>query len=163
THLPLGGLYSVNERAVETGWNPAWNAHVPQSKPAWDTVLACPGATWTPTRGPNEYRPIVCVDWYQAYAFCIWDGGFLPSYAEWNYAATGGGDQFTFPWGDGPVPDPDHAQYCSLTACPIMSANVGSFPLGNGRYGQADLAGNAWERVADGFPPATDDVCDDCV
>ena len=47
-------------------------------------------ATWTNTEGSQENLPINGVNWYEAYAFCIWDGGFLPSEAEWVYAAAGG-------------------------------------------------------------------------
>ncbi len=32
---------------------------------------------------------MVCVNWHEAYAFCIWDGGVLLSEAEWEYAAAG--------------------------------------------------------------------------
>jgi hypothetical protein len=55
--------------------------------------------TWTDTVGPNENLPMNCVPWYKAFAFCVWDGGRLPTEAEWNYAATGGNEQRKYPWG----------------------------------------------------------------
>ena len=38
--------------------------------------LTCepPYNTWTPSAGTQENLPINCVNWYEAYAFCIWDG-----------------------------------------------------------------------------------------
>ncbi len=159
THLPRG-LYSVKELAYEQGWAPAWGAKLPKTKDDWNTRLLCMGASWTPSVSGNEDLPIVCVSWYDAYAFCIWDGGFLPSYAEWNFAAVGGREQRTYPWGAGPV-DLNHSQFCSNMLCALI--HVGFKVPGNGRYGQSDLAGNVWEWVLDSFPPTTGDVCNDCV
>ena len=48
--------------------------------------------TWTSAAGANEKRPQNCLSFYDLHAFCIWDGGFLPSEAEWEYAAAGGSD-----------------------------------------------------------------------
>ncbi len=48
--------------------------------------------------GSNENQPINCVTWYEAFAFCISDGGYLPTAAEWNYAAAGGSDQRAYPF-----------------------------------------------------------------
>src|SRR5208337_5313332 len=56
-------------------------------------------STWTPSPGTQENLPVGCVTWYEAYAFCIWDGGFLPSGAEWEYAAAGVSQQREYPWG----------------------------------------------------------------
>ena len=63
--------------------------------------LACSDsyATWTNTAGSQENLPINCVNWCEAYAFCIWDGGFLPSEAEWEYAAAGGSSAARVPVG----------------------------------------------------------------
>jgi hypothetical protein len=46
--------------------------------------------TWTDAAGANENKPMNCVTWHEAMAFCIWDGGYLPTELEWNYAASGG-------------------------------------------------------------------------
>jgi formylglycine-generating enzyme required for sulfatase activity len=51
------------------------------------------GLTWTASVGGNENLPINGVNWWESYAFCIWDGGFLPSEAEWESAAAGGDQQ----------------------------------------------------------------------
>ena len=43
-----------------------------------------------------------------------------------------------------------------------MLLDVGSLPLGNGLYGQADLGGNAWEWILDTYSGLTTDMCQDC-
>ena len=40
--------------------------------------------------------------------------------------------------------------------------NVGTKPQGNGRWGHAELAGNAYEWVFDGFPEQWPQPCVDC-
>jgi formylglycine-generating enzyme required for sulfatase activity len=118
-----------------------------------------PGQTWTATRGANESLPIVCVDWKNALSFCIWDGGRLPTEAEWEYAAAGGNEERLFPWGSAwPGPDTALAVYgCYYgggagTCTGIRNvAPVGSIPAGNGRWGQSDLAGSVQEWTRDYF------------
>jgi formylglycine-generating enzyme required for sulfatase activity len=162
THVPAGALQNMIGVTLESGWDDAWNSDFPKAG-EWDQVdhLACPNSIWTATPGPNENKPVSCVTWYQAYAFCIWDGGFLPSYTERNYAATGGEQQRPYPWGSDP-PDLSHAQYCPVFCDPYPPLlDVGSLsPLGDGRFGQADLAGNVWEWVLD--TEVGTDTCKDC-
>jgi formylglycine-generating enzyme required for sulfatase activity len=104
---------------------------------------------------------VTCVNWYQAYAFCIWDSGFLPSYNEFNYALMGGELERPYPWGSEPI-TPDRATYCSIMDCgTLLPSDVGSKPLGDGFFGQSDLVGSAWEWVLDGNGGAA--VCKDCI
>jgi len=164
-HLADGGLRNMYDSQLETGWDTAWNGFLPRAKNVWDDVdhLSC-GGTWTVNPGSNEKRPIGCVNWYHAYAFCIWDGGFLPSFTERNYAAAGGTEQRPYPWGREP-PDGTRAQYCLATGdnmCNVFPPylEVGSRPLGDGLFGQADLAGNVWEWILDN--DVGQDLCKDC-
>src|SRR5262249_37105571 len=93
---------------VESGWDAAWNTSLTANTGALMAAVQLCGSdnaaleTWAASPQGNESRPINCVDWYEAMAFCAWDGGFLPTEAEWNYAAAGGDQQRAFPWSNPP-------------------------------------------------------------
>jgi len=131
-----------NENVVGTGWNAAWL--LPTSSAVFTQELrACSSMTYDPT-SISYVGPANCLTWYEAFAFCLWDGGHLPTEAEWEFAASGGDENRLFPWGH-ELPNSNLANCCySLT-----DARPGSTPSGNGRFGQADLAGNVWEWVFD--------------
>jgi formylglycine-generating enzyme required for sulfatase activity len=138
----------------EHGWDASWIAL--SGATTWDLVLqrSCDG-TWTQYPGLDESEPVTCVDWFGAYAFCIWDGGFLPSEAEWNYAASGGLEQRVYPWSQPPgASNIDCTTASSATeagACvPAWPSPVGQHsPQGDGRWGHADLASNVAEWTLD--------------
>jgi formylglycine-generating enzyme required for sulfatase activity len=69
--------------ASDTGWSTAWNASLDAGSEALATALKCFGSyqTWTdaPGSAAAESLPINCIDWFEAEAFCIWDGGRLPT------------------------------------------------------------------------------------
>lgn len=175
THLNGGqGLATSGDAGgYEAGWDSSWNAHLHANKATWDgSSLACSRySTWTPDRGSNESLPANCVSWPQAFAFCIWDGGFLPSEAEWNYAAAGGSDQRPYAWGaTAPGANDDLAVYgCyyngagSCSAGVFNIAAVGSIVPDTGKFGQLDLGGNVAEWTSDQYSGQPDPACDDCV
>ncbi len=168
THLNGGkGLAGATFGAYEAGWDPAWTtpANFPSSAAAWDTLLAGTNATWTSTAGANEKMPINYITWFDAAAFCIWDGGFLPSDAEWNFAGAGGTEHRCFPWSS-PYPPgsfdctDDHTVFCGTTCKPKPVATKS--PLGDAKWGHIDMAGNVWEWVADWFVYPLSKACVDC-
>lgn len=160
------GLVDVDGHG-EPGWDPKWSTNLATTAADWDANLSC--ATDYPTWPSKTAWPQTCVSWYEAYAFCIWDGGFLPSEAEWNYAAAGGTAQRSFPWGDAaPGSDAALAVYgCYYNGSGTCSdvrniAPVGSITAGDGLFGQSDLAGNVWEWNLDWYATAYSSTCDDC-
>jgi formylglycine-generating enzyme required for sulfatase activity len=102
----------------------------------------------------TAWRPIDCVDWSQAVAFCEWVGGRLPTEAEWEYAARSAGQDDTYPWGeDEPTCDlcvMDEVGGISYYACEEGVAwPVCSKPLGNTEHELCDMSGNVSEFVQD--------------
>lgn len=155
----------AHPKIAGSGWSPTWNASLAPNTAALAAALKCHAAyqTWTDSAGDNENRPVNCVDWYTAFAFCAWDGGRLATEAEWNYAAAGGDQQRYYPWSSPPrstIIDDSYAVYCG-GSCSLR--NVGSrSPKGDGRWGQSDLGGNAWEWTLDWNTGAYPMPCHDC-
>lgn len=140
--------------------------------------------------------PMIMVTWYGAAAYCNWrseqegrepcydlstgqfdfnrNGYRLPTEAQWEYAARGGGTDSRFPWGD--TINHDHANYtaannygydnsphtiytCHLTwagdeVFPYTSP-VGTFPS-NG-YALYDMVGNVQQWCHDWYGPYSSD------
>jgi formylglycine-generating enzyme len=164
TGPPAVGV-GANPLLFNSGWSSTWDSQLPGSQALFINNLNCDpvNQTWTDTPGgPNESYAINCVNWYEAFAFCAWDGGRLPTEAEWEYAASGGSATAIYPWGSmDPSQSTNLANDLYSNDQPLVA--VGSHPLGNGAFGQRDLAGGVWEWVLDSY--AQDfymTPCDNC-
>lgn len=130
-----------------------WNPTMPP-EPCRQTDS--PSCNWLPTSSARDAHP-VRVPYWLAQEFCVWDGGRLPTEAEWEYVARGTvGPGRTagrlYPWGDeDPSATCDRARW-NDTGCAGddggHTRRVGSFPSG-ASGGIYDLAGNEWEWLAD--------------
>ncbi len=132
----------------------------------WTWWKLTPGADWKHPTGPGsdiegkDDHPVVNLAYADAAAYAKWAGKRLPTEAEWEYAARGGRVDAMYPWGDelapggklmanywqGDFPNENTAADGFMTSSPVKS-----FPP-NG-YGLYDMAGNAWEFVADDYEP----------
>jgi formylglycine-generating enzyme len=157
-----------------SGWNNEWDVNLPADKAAFITALKCDATfqTFTDTAAANEQLPMNCITWYEAFAFCAWDGGRLPTEAEWLYAGQGGNEQREYPWSKSAnsMIDETFAVYGCLGDgsaewdCAFADIlPVGSkSPKGDGRWGQADLGGSVAEWNLDFFNLPVPFPCKDC-
>lgn len=158
------------------------------------------------TKEALDKKPLNCIPWHVLFAFCYWDGGRLPTDAEFSFAASGGSEQRQFPWGNLPANEVAHIdgdRRQDLSLVPIFEVGqkyasarlydktlgqnlfednysftyggkvmgksdnaahippVGRKPLGNGKWGHADLSGGMFEWVLD-EGPAKQGECNDC-
>lgn len=137
---------------------------VPQATPWWYVVQ---GAYWARPEGPDSDiadrmdHPVVHVSWNDAEAYCKWSGTRLPTEAEWEFAARGGLERKTYPWGDLLKPDGQHRCNIWQGKFPVKNnasdGYAGTAPVDayepNG-FGLYNVAGNVWEWCADWFSPS---------
>jgi formylglycine-generating enzyme len=150
-----------NPNVPTSGWRAEWTASLPADRAALESAVTCTGRpTWT--RADNDDLPINCVDWYTAFAFCVWDEGRLPTDAEAEYAAAGGERDLLYPWGATPVltdmqdSSADYAVYlCLADASDSGQCTAGDLPAvgsrtkGRGYYQHYDQVGSVWEWALD--------------
>jgi len=95
----------------------------------------------------QDKQPVVNVSWDEANNYCQWlsektgEQYRLPTEAEWEFAASGGG-QRQYPWGN-EEPTPERANYAESKIG--KTTPVGSYPPGMTPEGLFDMAGNVWE------------------
>jgi len=118
---------------------------------------------WSPTAATRESHPLACLDWWTAQAFCVWDGGRLPTAAEFEWtsrhrAAGGMTVPRTYPWGNETgSPGCDRAQWNFCKGDDTApTRQVGSFA---GTPDIFDLGGNVREWLADSYVAYTDSGC----
>jgi formylglycine-generating enzyme required for sulfatase activity len=181
-----------------TWWTQSLDDAVKSRNRGKQTVLA------ENTKEALARKPLNCVPWHVLFAFCVWDGGRLPTDAEFGFALAGGGEQRPFPWGPVAAANLVHlANQDNLSMVPTFDSSskyvtarlydkslganvfednysftyggkamaksdnathvapVGSRPLGNGKWGHADLAGGMFEWMLD-EGPITPGQCNDC-
>lgn len=164
------GQHQPQPLAGELGWQPALDGDLWPSVSEWTAnVTKCPASgggtsTWSSSVGKNDQLPMNCVSFPQAYAFCIWDGGYLPTEAELSYAWVGPGTTpRKFPWGSAAV-DAEHATFGidpKLAPPPVGTGSKGANPLGH-----HDLFGSMFEFTLDHFDQTASypkSPCTDCV
>ena len=145
----LGSIRSARI-AYPGGQSIAWAAA------AQDPLPQDSNNNWSASSTTRDAHPMNGVDWWLSQEFCVWDGGRLPTEAEWEYAARGRAVEALasgriYPWGDTtPLNSPcDRAQvYPCAGADGGGTRRVASFAPSAGLF---DMAGNVREWTADNY------------
>ncbi|MGE5236152.1 MAG: formylglycine-generating enzyme family protein [Acidobacteriota bacterium] len=99
----------------------------------------------------GDAHPVVNVTWDDAVAYCRWNGGRLPTEAEWEYAARAGAEGTVFPSGAAIGHDAANYEGAEGRDRWTRTAPVGSFDPN--AWGAVDLLGNVWEWTQDWYDP----------
>lgn len=126
------------------------------------------GDAWVPLPG-TERLPMILVSWCGANAYSLWAnrrgwrnyrgdaGSFLPTEAQWEYAARGPEGR-RFPWGDAPPTGADmrfgvhvRGQTYAPNTLPMAAVNE---QLAVSPFGLRHMAGNVWQWCRDWYDSA---------
>lgn len=128
------------------GWT--WRTNNSITEPAyWATGLYNSGPGY-----PNY--PVVGVSWYEAYAYCQWIGGHLPTEAQWEKAVRGTDSSNYWSWGS--IWDASKCNSVHNTSPDTFtySSPVGFFSSDRSMYGVYDMTGNVFEWCGDWYGSA---------
>ncbi len=114
--------------------------------------LACSNAASFAAKGKGSH-PVNCVSWFDADAYCRWQGLRLPTEGEWEWAARGQGRASRYPWGEG-APG-RRACWDGKGSAMGKGGRQGTCPVaahleGDSPEGLHDLGGNVREWTASG-------------
>jgi acyl carrier protein len=160
-------LNSIGE--VDSGFLTDWFILDPEDDRREHMLIRQGGKEWRPVRGTERW-PMILVSWFGSNAYSLWANGrdwtqysgdagtepesFLPSEAQWEYAARGSHYR-TFPWGDEP-PSPERMRYgqhrkgLTYRAESLPMADVND-ELGMSPFGLHHMAGNVWQWCRDWY------------
>jgi formylglycine-generating enzyme required for sulfatase activity len=149
-----------------------WCVLDPQDDRSEHMLVRLGDTGWRPIAGAERW-PMILVSWYGANAYSLWANGrdwtkyrddlgqergsFLPTEAQWEYAARGPRAQ-AFPWGDAaPAHDRlcygQHRRKATYRAETLPMADVNEM-LGMSPFGLHHMAGNVWQWCCDWYDAA---------
>jgi formylglycine-generating enzyme required for sulfatase activity len=147
----------THPRIAGSGWQTTWDETLPQTSAELLSLVSCGRVDFAelaalleaePVNDPDVLEtlrlPMPCLTWFDAFAFCAWDGGRLPTEAEWEFAAAGGDANRPYPWGE-------RNEELEMSLIDGSVRPVGGVERARGRYAQDDLAGGVREWVLDWF------------